>query len=67
MPVDRSAYRLRCVSSRGSEIMATTSRALSVPSTRERTNPSAGVRVTRWKRSRGSLARPRMRSMSPRQ
>ena len=37
IPVESSANRLRCVSSFASGIIATTSRALSVPSTRERT------------------------------
>ena len=37
IPVDRSAKRLLWVSSLGREIMATISRALSVPSTREST------------------------------
>ena len=66
IPVERSANRLFWVSSRGSEIIGHTSRALSVPSTRDSTYPSAGVRVTRWKRSSGSEARPSTRSMSPR-
>ena len=65
-PVQRRPRRLRSVSSGGSGMMSTISRALSVPSTRESTNPSVGVRATGCARSRGSAARTSLRSRSSR-
>ena len=65
-PVDSRPSRLICVRSAGSGIICTISRALATPSTRERTKPSSGDRVSLWKRSRGSFERARTRSMSPR-
>ena len=50
---------------RGSGISCITSRALSVPSTRESTYPSVGERLMRWKRRSGSVERPTTRSRSP--
>ena len=65
-PVQRRPRRLRSISSGGSGKRSTISRALSVPSMRESTNPSVGVRATGCTRSRGSTASTSFRSTSPR-
>jgi hypothetical protein len=54
-PVESRPSRLLCVRSGGSGIIWTISRALVMPSTRESTKPSAGDRVSFWKRRSGSL------------
>ena len=64
-PVHRRPKRLFRVSSGERLASWMISRAESVPSTRERTKPSVGVRVMFWKRSRGSVERASTRSMSP--
>ena len=64
-PVHNSTKRLRSVSSGGSGMMVKTSRAVSVPSMRDITKPSFGVRATFWKRSCGLSEATRTRSRSP--
>ena len=66
MPVHSRLNRLRSASSAGSGTSARTSRALSVPSMRESRNPSAGVSVIFWVRSRGSVESTSTRLRSPR-
>ena len=64
-PVHSSTKRLRSVSSGGSGMMVKTSRAVSVPSMRDITKPSFGVRAMFWIRSCGSSDVTRTRSRSP--